>query len=81
MAYFKMGGKAIFQDKPSPELRSLMKAIHNEEERQDWEFTCSPHGSEATMTDAEFARHLRVMVRKRKEEIEMKKAEESTKKV
>ena len=62
-----MDGKVIFQDKASPELRSLIESIHKVEEQQDSEFTHSLHGSETNMTDAEFARHLRVMVRKRKQ--------------
>jgi len=68
-----MGDKTIFQDKPSPELRSLMESVHKEEEKQDLEFTHSPHGSVNNMTDAEFARHLRVMVRLRKKAKESEK--------
>jgi len=67
MRNFKMGDKTIFQDKPSPELRRLIESIHKAEEDQDLEFTHSPHGSVDNMTDAEFARHLRVMVRLRKQ--------------
>ena len=72
MRNFIIDGKVIFQDKPSPELRSLIESIHKEEERADFEFTDSPHGSPDKMSDAEFARHLRVMVRERKQRIQDK---------
>ncbi|MDP2692722.1 MAG: hypothetical protein Q8O88_03740 [bacterium] len=74
MRNFTIDGKVIFQDKSSPELRSLIEAVHKEEERQDWEFANSPHGSVENMTDAEFARHLRVMVRLREQAKQQKKS-------
>ncbi len=67
MAYFTIGGKTIFQDKQNPELRSLINAIHKAEEVEDFELNHSPHASDARMTDAEFARHVRVKYRQRNE--------------
>lgn len=72
MRNFTMDGKVIFQDKASPELKSLIDTIHKVEEEQYFKLIHSPVGrpwadfSDANLTDAEFALILRVKCRLRK---------------
>ena len=69
MSTFKMGDKVIFQDKASPELKELINAVHKAEEEKYYELTHSPHYSDASLTDAEFALILRVKCRLRKQAV------------
>ena len=79
MKELRMNGKVIgFQDKASPELRALIESVHKDEEMKDFELTNSPYGSDSNMTDSEFARHLRVKCRLRKQAMEDKVTESKT---